>query len=405
MTDWNMSADKQTQREMFIDIARGVAMLFVLVSHFGITFFPDQLALVPTIIRNLTMLASPTFVIINGVLIGFLYRTRTKDFDRIRLRFTDRGIFLLAVAHLLVVGSHVAAYPIAFLHMTDTLGVCILIEPWLVTRIRPRNRVLLSAGLYVLSMMTLLWWHPENGLAIVLKETLIGSRMPSFYDYAFPVLPWFCLDFAATALGDRLGVHWIAGDSRAMQRTLARTAATCFSAGLLLTVGYVVGKHLRWLGSAGLFLALPVQKQPPSPAYLLCYGSVGLGLISACLLVERTGFAQRIVARASAFGQTSLFAFVLQSYVYYSGVALVRGYFPLAAQVWPVYLSMTVVFIVVTSLVWHRRGYNRFLTVGYHLLRAAQSRREAAYSRTRPEFECEPGATPLAAPAPIRRHA
>jgi hypothetical protein len=289
--------------------------------------------------------------------------------------------------------------------MTDALGVCILIEPWLVTRIRPRNRVLLSVGLYVLSMMALLWWHPENGYAIVFKETLIGSRMLSFYDYAFPVLPWFCLDFAATALGDRLGVHWEAGDSRAMQRTLARTAATCFSAGLLLTAGYVVGKHLRWLGSAGLFLALPVQKQPPSPAYLLCYGSVGLGLISACLLVERMGLARRIVARATAFGQTSLFAFVLQSYVYYSGVALVRGYLPLAAQAWPVYLAMTIVFIVATSLVWQARGYNRFLTVGYHLLRAERITPKAAYSRTRPESDCEAGATPMASPAPIRRHA
>jgi hypothetical protein len=351
------------------------------------------------------MLASPTFVIINGILIGFLYRTRTNDFDRIRMRFTDRGIFLLAVAHLLLVGSHVGAYPIAFFHMTDTLGVCLLVEPWLVTRIRPRNRVLISVGLYILALTALLLWHPENGFAIVLKETLIGSRMPSFYDYAFPVLPWFCLNFAATALGDRLGVQWEVGDSRAMQRTLARTAAACFSAGVLLTLAYVVGKHMHLLGPSALFLVMPLQKQPPSPAYLLCYGSAGLALISACLLVERTGIAQRVVAHATAFGQSSLFAFVLQAYVYYAGIARVRDFLPLASRIWPVYLAMTMVFIVGSALIWHRRGYNRFVTVGYHLRREVQPKAEEAYRKSRPESNREPAPEALGAQSPVRRHA
>ena len=39
------------------------------------------------------MIASPTFVIINGMSLGMVYRTRTHDFERLRTIVTDRGLF------------------------------------------------------------------------------------------------------------------------------------------------------------------------------------------------------------------------------------------------------------------------------------------------------------------------
>jgi peptidoglycan/LPS O-acetylase OafA/YrhL len=50
-------------------------MFFVLLSHFGFTFFPNQADPVPTAMRFAGMVASPTFMILSGLILGFLYRT------------------------------------------------------------------------------------------------------------------------------------------------------------------------------------------------------------------------------------------------------------------------------------------------------------------------------------------
>jgi len=105
------------------------------------------------------------------------YRTRTRDFERFRTIVTDRGLFLLTVGHFLVLLSH-ATYAVRFVSITDAVGVCMLISPWLVTRLTPRARLLLSLAAYALTLIVVLYWNPTQHYPLVLKETFFGRIGP-----------------------------------------------------------------------------------------------------------------------------------------------------------------------------------------------------------------------------------
>ena len=70
-------------RVQFLDAARGSAMFFVLLSHFGFAFFPNQSDPLPTAMRFIGMVASPTFMVLSGLILGFLYRTSPGSFERL----------------------------------------------------------------------------------------------------------------------------------------------------------------------------------------------------------------------------------------------------------------------------------------------------------------------------------
>lgn len=367
------------RRLHFIDAARATAMLFVFVSHFAESYFRSSGEDTPGVMRQITLIASPTFLVISGVMIGFLWRTRRDSFDGLRVRFTDRGLFLLTAGHLLISGpyllrAHSDSLGLAwhYLFTTDVIGVCMIIEPWLVSMLRPSRRLTVSGLAFALSWISVMIWHPHTLLAATFQETFFGSATPIAYVAAFPLLPWFGLDLAGTVLGEQLAELTLAGEDGAMLRLLLKVGGW--------SVAGAVGLKALFLGtrlftSPGIFLYVitsPFQKNPPSLSYFLFYGGLGVGLILAgWLYVERKGWA--VLRWAAALGQTSLVMFVTQSYVYYTGVYFLRPH--LSERYWPLWLAASVVIVLIPSVVWHRMGLNKFITIGY---RWAYERRRTA---------------------------
>src|SRR5688500_19223007 len=79
-----------------IDAARGVAMVFVCLSHFGLEYFRrlDE----PSIAKALYvvgMIGSPSFMLISGLMLGVLYETKRTRFNQHRLLLADRALFML----------------------------------------------------------------------------------------------------------------------------------------------------------------------------------------------------------------------------------------------------------------------------------------------------------------------
>jgi peptidoglycan/LPS O-acetylase OafA/YrhL len=64
-------------REEFLDAARGAAMLFVLLSHFGTAYFSRGEAdrFWEAVLIRVGMIASPTFTIVSGLVLGYLLST------------------------------------------------------------------------------------------------------------------------------------------------------------------------------------------------------------------------------------------------------------------------------------------------------------------------------------------
>jgi uncharacterized membrane protein len=360
---------KTRTRQEFIDVARGLAMLFVLISHFSFTYFPDQMSVTPTVLRAIGMVASPTFMIINGLLIGFLCQTRRSDFKYLHVSFTDRGLLLLSIGHLLILGSHLPWYTTRFLSITDTVAVCMLVGPLLAIRLRPAARLAIGLTVYAISWIAIETWHPDEIVFKAVKETLFGTLTPTVYVYAFPILPWLGLDLAASALGSRLGKLYSRQDTKGMERTLGWLGAAGFIAAIGVSAIYhlanfaahdVLTLRLHGLGS-------PFQKEPPGLDYVLFFGSCGLCLVSASIHLLKRNAMPWLTRRIAELGQTSFVVFVFQYYVYLTIVFPIRRYLPYPSA-WPVYFLISVAVIVLPALAWHRRGYNRFLTIGYRHL-------------------------------------
>jgi uncharacterized membrane protein len=372
------------QRLQFIDTARGSAMLFVLLSHFSFNYFPAH-DVTGGMMTLLGMIASPTFIIINGTLLGMFYRTRPHDFGRFRMIVTDRGLFLLTIGHLLVLLSH-ATYAVRFVSITDAVGVCMIVSPWLVATLRPRARLLLSVGVYALALLVVLYWHPATHYPMVFKETFFGRPGPGIYVYAFPIVPWFSLELAATVLGERLGAYSEEQNVGGMHRLLICTAAASAAVASFLNVTYHVLKQQGYVSLLATHeVASPFAKTPPSLVYFLCYGAIGLLLISACLRLASEERMAGIVGGLATIGQTSFAVFVIQFFIYFTVLHAVRPHLPWA-WAWPVYFVLSIVATLVPALAWHRARYNRFLTVGYRRLAQESGRQVVREEGHRPEF-------------------
>ena len=86
-----------------IDSGRGVAMLFVFLAHFNEYYLgsngkSNQLYF----LEKFTKLASPTFIIISGITLGFLFSINKLNFGQTKRKLVDRGLFLITIAHVLI---------------------------------------------------------------------------------------------------------------------------------------------------------------------------------------------------------------------------------------------------------------------------------------------------------------
>ena len=90
-----------------LDSARGIAMLMVCFSHFSITYFARAGAF--THAHFAWYVGLPTsgmFMLLSGLTIGLLRQKSANHFTDIRLKFADRGLFLLVPAHFLILVAH-----------------------------------------------------------------------------------------------------------------------------------------------------------------------------------------------------------------------------------------------------------------------------------------------------------
>src|SRR6185436_18701477 len=96
-------------RVQALDATRGIAMLFVCISHFSASYFGRlrESGIPTSALEHVALIASPTFVTLSGLLLGFLARTRPRDSVALRAKLVDRGLFMLTAGHLLIVVAHI----------------------------------------------------------------------------------------------------------------------------------------------------------------------------------------------------------------------------------------------------------------------------------------------------------
>jgi hypothetical protein len=367
-----------------IDAARGAAMFFVFLSHFAdvvvvsptTRFYGEQLV-------HIGMIASPLFLIVSGTILGFLFVSRADEFRALRYRLIDRSLLLLTIAHLLIAVANMPrllhpsdAWRMVFI--TDTIALCALMGCALIRVVPARYRIALGAALYALSWAVVIYWHPLDMQARLIKHLIVGPFAQDSWVYVVPVLPWFSVYFAASTIGERLARSRQGMPEKGFALKLIRIGLCAIAAGLTIKLCYIllIKLHLMSVSSETYVIHLltgPFAKMPPSPDYLAVYGGAGLTLLGLLIRHAVRPRLAPLMSWLALVGRNSLFVFIIQYYVYFVLLHAIRRP-PIVS--WPFLFATSVVGIVAIASWWDRRDGNRFLTVGVDWLARLRAARQ-----------------------------
>lgn len=339
-------------------------MLGVFLSHFGEIYFQGNAKSGLTHEAwKIGMIASPTFLILSGILLGVFRASRPDQFPAIRLRYMDRGLFLLTIGRILILLAH-APYTgfrsiVRWGLVTDAIGFAIVLAPWLVPLLGVGFRALLGVLIYAGSWAAVVFWSPARYVGRALKEFFFGSIFgsPHVFIDVFPVLPWFSVFLVASSLGEAMVRAVEAGGAAAARRLLRNAILVLSGGGTAVAMAcrpFIAHAPFRVLGS-------PFLKLPPGPVYLALYGSIGLCVLFLLLWMEDRSGIECFTRSLGVLGRNSLFVFVLQYYVFFSALSWLHLPY---SVLWPVLLACCAVLIWWAARHWERLEGNRFFTVG-----------------------------------------
>ena len=358
-------------------------MLLVFLAHFWVQFVNVQGgARARSLLMWFTHLATPSFVLLSGMMLGLLRYGKGPEFVRVRDKLIDRGLFLLIICHPLIAISYlpparsVSEPFVRHVLVTDAVGVSLILGAPIAFIVRARTRVILGLLVLLTCWSFEVFWVPEPFALRLAKEILFGRLRGEWLAYNFPLLPWFGLYLSGSGLGELMAGWRATGQFERPHRTAFAICAVALGFVFLMKVVVFMfkPKHVPDPSTAlGRFFHLMslTEKIPPAIAYLIFYGGLALAGIGVALRVEVTdwrkgrkmGLSRRWLAM---LGRNSLIAFVLQSFVYYTGVFLL----PKPSLPWTLlYFPATVAVLLIAVRIADRHRLNAYFSVGYSGLR------------------------------------
>jgi uncharacterized membrane protein len=358
-----------SRRVAAIDAARGAAMVFMFLSHFAEIYFPRSgiTGLLPGVYR-VSMLASPLFMIISGMMLGYIYGRARADFSQVRTAYIRRGLYLLTIVHVAILLAHI---PMAgsFLDalqwgfITDTIGICMILGVLIVDRVDMRMRVWMGGTLYLASTAATILWQPGSLPILVIKDMFVGEAYGkgAFAEF-FAIVPWFSLYLAASGLGEKMSRAVTAEEQESFVRRLTKIGliSVSLAIALLFAGRYVASNVGGTVADVLRYLCSPSSKRPPLIDYFLTYGGLGLLVLATLLTWGRAGKVKWVIRSMGVFGRTPIIMFILQYYLYYVGLrALNLPY----SSLWPLLFLGTAGVMFGVAWVWDYYRLNRLLKI------------------------------------------
>jgi hypothetical protein len=309
------SLPSATGRIAAIDLARGVAIALMIVSHavsglLGIDSVPDW-GMVP--IHLLTKFSSSLFIMVFGIAlaVAFLPRTDAPDWPRRRLKLMLRGLEVLFWYKVLTVVEMLPAFPVA--DIVDTLlyqrsaiwveilgfyAIALLWIPWVLPlwrRLPLWSRLLLPVAIALVSDALERhagFWGIEPLKALLVED---GDH------YTWGQLSRLPLVMLGLLVGEALlRCH----GSPALRR---RLVPGLILAGTLMGLGFLA-LVLPGLDEALMAVARNVGKHPPEPAFMLFSLGGALLILAGCLALGEGGAAW--LRPITVIGSDALAAFI-----------------------------------------------------------------------------------------------
>ncbi len=348
--------------------------------HFDLTSPTISWLLIST-----TRIATPTFLLLSGFAIRHLLQADGRD--RASIMLVDRALFLLIVAHALLSLADlpemgVLQWMFARAGLTDAVGVALLVA---VLMRRAPGSVCAALGL----ALCLIAW------AVVVTATpdsqwakLVGAVLFQLNDADHPTIDVPIVAYVGVFL---LGM----GIRSGLQRPLRQREPMVINRRLLgyslgaiaVTIVGVVMWHLTkhqlagMLGEANAATIVrgaldPRGKRPPSPAYLMFYGGLGLLMLALFFYGRPAKLIQPVMSHTAVIGRASLMSFVVQDWLFFVVPAVLGLNAIHSVPFWFAYLAVCLIALYALARAWDARRGNRFLTVG---LKALARRQRASW--------------------------
>lgn len=352
-----------------LDAGRGAAMLFVFLSHFIEYYLTSHGKLTQLhFLWRFTLIASPTFMLLSGITLGYLFSIKKSDFGQTRRIFMDRGLFLITIAHVLIA---FAWFPfLKFFHaniwrelfITDTIGICLITGPLLISKIKPNGRLALSVFLFSISWFIVSLGNPKNIYLDLISEALFGELQNFFFFDNFPILPWLGIYLLGTTIGEKVGYCQLKGSQKDITVLFLKYGLVSIGISMVIIVFYKILKASVILDLNGTINALMAytKKDPPGLVFFLFYGGAGMIMIATLNKLIENQLFSAIIANLEIIGKTSLFAFVIQYFMYFSVVEWLN---PPYMRIWPLFFLLTVFINIILIRVWYKKELNKYFTV------------------------------------------
>lgn len=351
-----------------IDAGRGLAMMFVFLSHF-IEYYLNRHGKLDQLnhIWLVTRIASPSFMLISGITLGYLFYAKKSSFKLTKRKFIDRGLFLLTIAHLLIMISWIPI--VNFFHgsmkstfITDAIGLCLIFGALSISRIKPYYRILLAICLYAITWYVVALRNPKNTFLEIIAEMFCGELRKTYFYDNFPFLPWFILYLIGTVIGEKVGYLQLNGLQKRITVFLFKIGFIAISSSILILLGLKINLFygFKEFNDTLLEFLSYAEKDPPGLVYFLFYGGSGLVMLAFLNILIEHKFFTPLINILEIVGKTSLFAFIFQYYIYFS---VVVWFDPPYWKLWPLFFLGTVIFIVIVIKFWYIKGFNKYLTI------------------------------------------
>lgn len=355
-----------------IDAARGCAMLMVCLSHIK-EHFEQTAPWIHWFLLTTTRVATPTFLLLSGFVIGYLLRTDTRRMAGISL--VDRALFLLLVAHVLIGWDELRELSLlqwlfGRALITDAIAIALLVAV-LLRQASTFTLISLGATLCLGSWVLSLFVNLQAGWAVTLANTLFSSKGEAAGALDAPLIPYVGMFLVGMGLSGWSHQALLARADRVLTRRLVTLG--CFA--MLITGAGVATWHFGKAHFMAMFAdpdsALlirqtldPRSKWPPSPAYLLFYGGAGLLMLAFLFNGRPARLVEPLKRVTSVIGRASLMCFVVQDWVLIQ-IPLITGLDQITSMpFWVAWLSMTLLLLYALARAWDNANGNRFLTVG-----------------------------------------
>lgn len=359
-----------------MDALRGAAIVAVCISHSSQLVVGTWHSAMGEALLRLGMIATPTFLLLSGVVCGYLSRVVPESDRQFRWRFIDRGLFLLLIAHPVLSLTHAVAMAATSLtfdnfYITDAVGVALIVGALAARRVTPRNMFMLGLLLFLGAWFISSSVSPQRDSLRLLTRLLFGLHEESDDDegYIVPLVPYvgvFLIGIAAGIIYSQRRTHGVAQSQ--IGRFCVLTGLTCMAVAAGMKVAWLMARpHLPqdWLVPV-YGLMNPFQKIPPGPAYALAYGGAGILLAGIVCQLSHFGRLQSLISALAVIGRASLVTFIAQYWLYYFptralGVSNIPG-------LWFIAMPASLGLLWMLAFFWDRRGYNRFITLGLRRL-------------------------------------